>query len=201
MCRAHTGCSDFSGRSPVMKQGWGSGRGGWERGGRTPQECGGTGRGSQSPGFWVPRAVPTLTASPLLSCLPGFLPALLPNAGFSLPGQRIPSAAGPFPERRGRGQRACASHPSPRRAPALARLLGSAPRPTRSRSPHRCPLSAQDTREPGDPRTSPQCSGLRRETESRQTPICFCDLFCRETRRPAIARGRRQTHVPCGLLA
>ena len=62
-------------------------------------------------------------------------------------------------------------------------------------------VSVQDTWEPGDPRSSPQCSDLRRETESRQTPICFCDLFCRETRRPAIARERRQTRVPCGLLA
>lgn len=89
----------------------------------------------------------------------------------------------------------------PRAPPPIALLLGNAPRPTRSYSPHRCPLSVQDTWEPGDPRTSPRCSDLRRETESRLTPICFCDLFCRETRRPAIARERRQTQVPCELSA
>ena len=117
------------------------------------------------------------------------------------PGQRIPSAVGPFPTRRETGQRAWASHPSPLCAPSLALLLGNAPRPTRSRSPHRCPLSVQDTWEPGDPRTSPQCSDLRRETELRLTPICFCDLFCRETRRPAMARERRQTQVLSQLSA
>ena len=153
------------------------------------------------PGFWVPRTVPTVTPNPLLSCLPDFLPVLLPNTGFSPPGQRIPSAVGPFPTRRETGQRAWASHPSPLCAPSLALRLGNAPRPTRSRSPHRCPLSVQDTWEPGDPRTSPQCSDLRRETELRLTPICFCDLFCRETRRPAMARERRQTQVLSQLSA
>lgn len=57
-------------------------------------ECGGDGprRNAEKqggaishPGFWVPRTVPTVTPNPLLSCLPDFLPVLLPNTGFSLP--------------------------------------------------------------------------------------------------------------------
>lgn len=90
-------------------------------------ECGGDGprRNAEKqggaishPGFWVPRTVPTVIPNPLLSCLPDFLPVLLPNTGFSVPGQRIPSAVGPFPARRERGQRAWVSHPSPPRAPS-----------------------------------------------------------------------------------
>lgn len=81
------------------------------------------------PGFWVPGTVPTVTPNPLLSCLPDFLPVLLPNTGFSLPGQRIPSAAGPFPARRGRAKSLGITHPSPPSAPSLALLLGNAPPP------------------------------------------------------------------------
>lgn len=103
-------------------------------------------------------------------------------------------------QRAGGGQRAWASHTLLPRAPPPSPSFSEMPlRPTRRGSPHRCPLSVQDTWQPGDPRTSPQCSDLRKETESRLTPICSCDLLCRETRRPAIARERRQTQVPCGL--
>ena len=53
------------------------------------------------PGFWVPRTVPTVTPNPLLSCLPDFLPVLLPNTGFSPPRSAHPFRRWSFPNAQG----------------------------------------------------------------------------------------------------
>lgn len=139
---------------------------------------------------------------------PAILPPRFPSGAFAKHRLQSPRPAHPFrrwsfPSAQGEGKELGHHTPfSPERPlprPPSRKCHHPPPGPTRRRSPHRCPLSVQDTWEPGDPRTSPQCSNLRKETESRLTPICSCDLLCRETRRPAIARERRQTQVPFGL--
>lgn len=117
---------------------------------------------------------------------PAILPPRFPSGAFAKHRLQSPRPAHPFrrwsfPSAQGEGKElghhtpfspsAPPRPPSRKCPPPPAPLAGAAPTAALYQFRH------MGARRPLD---LPQCSNLRKETESRLTPICSCDLLCRE---------------------
>lgn len=169
VCRAHW-CSGSLKEEPNDEIGVGERGKGAKCGGDRPRRNAEKQGGAVShPGFWVPGTVPTVTPNPLLSCLPISFRCFCQTQASVSPGQRIPSGPLVLSQRAGGGQRAWASHTLlPRAPPPRPPSRKCTPPPPHSQAqPPPPPFISSGHMGARRPRTSPQCSNLRKETRNQ----------------------------------